>query len=101
MAGIGCLLLLLFIPAIAIVVAVLKGIFFSLDRIGGTAIWLWESFCNLFRSEKKETINPWTGKSNFSDGDSRQSHDISYVPTEVPEKRFSPSEGEYIDYQEL
>ena len=52
----GCL------PLIALTIIVLALSLFgkSIEMLGATAVWLWESFLNLFRTMKKEVRNPWT-----------------------------------------
>lgn len=69
------------------------------NKVGATAVWLWESFLNYFRRERKEVINPFTGLSNFEEAS--QSDELSYSPTETPEKIYAPTDGEYIDYTEV
>lgn len=99
----GCLLVLLIIAGPTIVVLIFKLglniISGFLTKLGDIAVWLWESFLNYFRSEKKEVINPFNGYSNFDE--LKQSDDIAYEPTETPEKIFDASDGEYIDFTEL
>lgn len=92
----GCLpilLIILFVMAISLVGK-------TVERLGAIAVWLWDSFCNLFRTHKVETINPFTGESNF-DAEPEQSDDISYIPPQQRPKRYDSSDGEYIEYQEL
>lgn len=96
---IGCLVLFLLIFVFSIIVAVANFIGKTVTSIGATAVWLWESFLNFFRREKKEVINPFTGESNFDN--MRQSNDISYHPTETRPKRYEPTDGEPTDFQEL
>ena len=69
------------------------------ERIGATAVWLYESFLNFFRTEKKEVVNPWTGDSNFDNID--QDDEIEYHPTEQKTKRYESSDGEYIDFTDV
>ena len=95
----GCLPLLLIIIAFIVFASIVNMGLRLLDRIGATAIWLYESFLNLFRSEKKEVVNPWTGDSNFDNID--QDEEIEYHPTEQKTKRYESSDGEYIDFTDL
>lgn len=99
----GCLLILLIIAGPTIVVLILKlGLNIVtgfLNKLGAIAVWLWESFLNYFRREKKEVFNPINGTTNFDD--LRQAADLTYEPTETPEKIYDASDGEYIDYTEI
>lgn len=95
----GCLPLLLIIIAFIVFASIVNMGLRLLDRIGATAIWLYESFLNLFRSEKKEVVNPWTGDSNFDNID--QDDEIEYHPTEQKTKRYESSDGEYIDFTDV
>lgn len=99
----GCLLILLIIAGPTIVVLILKlGLNIVtgfLSKLGAICVWLWESFLNYFRTDKKEVFNPISGTTNFDDV--RQSDDLSYTPTETPEKIYAPTDGEYIDFTEL
>lgn len=100
----GCLLILLIFAGPTIVILIMKmGLSLVLgivNKIGATGVWLWESFLNLFRSEKKEVVNPWTGDSNFDNGIS-QDKEIKYHPTEPRPKRYESSDGEYVDYTDV
>lgn len=95
----GCLPLLLLIFAVAIVLQLLNFAGRTLETIGATTVWLWESFLNIFRSEKKEVINPFSGESNFDNA--RQDKDIKYTPTEQRPKRYDPKDGEVVDFTEV
>lgn len=95
----GCLPLLLIIIAFIVFASIVNMGLRLLDRIGATAIWLYESFLNLFRSEKKEVVNPWTGDSNFDNID--QDEEIEYHPTEQKTKRYESSDGDYIDFTDV
>ena len=92
----GCLPLLVIILGIAAIGLVVKGI----ERLGAVAVWLYDSFLNIFRSEKVQTINPFTGESNF-EREPDQHDDISFIPTEERPKRYTSSDGEYVDYQDV
>lgn len=95
----GCLPLLLIVFGFAICVAVLNMAGRALETIGATCVWLWDSFLNFFRKEKKEVINPFNGESNFDH--LRQNKDISYLPTEQRPKRYNPEDGEVVDFTEV
>ncbi len=102
MHTLGCLLILfLLFPALGTLLfrAGIDAIRRLLQRIGDIAVWLYQSFLNIFRRDKHEVINPFTGLSNFDD--LRQDEEIAYEPTETPEKIFNSTDGEYIDYTEL
>lgn len=80
----------------------------SIELLGATAVWLWESFLNLFRSMKKEVRNPWTGVSNFDREDERRAEREEEIidPTKRNEdgtkpKLYSDKDGEYIDFTEI
>lgn len=106
----GCLpllLLILFIIGFAILGK-------SIAMIGATAIWLWESFLNIFRKAKKEVRNPWTGITNFEKDDilrhergqksnkfeqERQKMELNEDGTRP--KLYDDKDGEYIDYKEI
>ncbi len=92
----GCLPLLLLLIGFIVLSSIVNMGFRLIERIGATAVWLYESFLNLFRSEKKEVVNPWTGDSNFDNID--QDDEIEYHPTEQKTKRYESSDGEYIDF---
>lgn len=95
----GCLPLLLIIIAFIVFASVVNMGLQLLERIGATAVWLYESFLNFFRTEKKEVVNPWTGDSNFDNID--QDDEIEYHPTEQKTKRYESSDGEYIDFTDV
>ena len=61
----GCLPLLLLLIGFIVLSSIVNIGFRLLERIGATVVWLYESFLNFFRTEKKEVVNPWTGDSNF------------------------------------
>lgn len=92
----GCLPLLLLLIGFIVLSSIVNIGFRLLERIGATAVWLYESFLNFFRTEKKEVVNPWTGDSNFDNID--QDDEIEYHPTEQKTKRYESSDGEYIDF---
>lgn len=95
----GCLPLLLLLIGFTVLSSIVNIGFRLLERIGATAVWLYESFLNFFRTEKKEVVNPWTGDSNFDNID--QDDEIEYHPTEQKTKRYESSDGEYIDYTDV
>ena len=95
----GCLPFLLIIIGFILFASVVNMGLRLVERIGATAVWLYESFLNIFRSEKKEVVNPWTGDSNFDNID--QDDEIEYHPTEQKTKRYDSSDGEYIDYTDV
>lgn len=95
----GCLPLLLLLIGFIVLSSIVNIGFRLLERIGATAVWLYESFLNLFRTEKKEVVNPWTGDSNFDNID--QDDEIEYHPTEQKTKRYESSDGEYIDFTDV
>lgn len=95
----GCLPLLLLLIGFIVLSSIVNIGFRLLERIGATAVWLYESFLNFFRTEKKEVVNPWTGDSNFDDID--QDDEIEYHPTEQKTKRYESSDGEYIDFTDV
>ena len=96
----GCLPLVIIVIGFILLASVLNLGLRVINKIGATAVWIWESMLNLFRSEKKEVVNPWSGESNF-DKEPRQDNDIAYRPTEQRPKRYEASDGEYIDYTEV
>ena len=96
----GCLPLLLLLIGFIVLSSIVNMGFRLLERIGATAVWLYESFLNGFRSEKKEVTNPWTGTTNFDDGID-QDEEIEYHPTEKKDKRYNSSDGEYIDFTDV
>lgn len=100
----GCL------PLIALTLIVLALSLFgkSIEMLGATAVWLCESFLNLFRTMKKEVRNPWTGVSNFEREDQvrNEKEDEQINPLERNEdgtrpKLYNDNDGEYIDYTEI
>lgn len=106
----GCLPILLIILLLIGLSLVGK----SIQMLGATAIWLWESFLNLFRSVKKEVRNPWTGITNFEKEDilryereqqgnkfeqERQKMQTNEDGTRP--KLYDDSDGDYIDYTEV
>lgn len=95
----GCLPFLLLIFAFVLLMSVLRVAGNFLEKTGATAVWLWESFLNIFRSQKKEVINPFSGESNFDN--IRQDSDIRYTPTEQRPKRYDKQDGTPIDYTEI
>ena len=95
----GCLPLLLLLIGFIVLSSIVNIGFRLLERIGATAVWLYESFLNFFRTEKKEVVNPWTGDSNFDNID--QDDEIEYHPTEQKTKRYDSSDGEYIDFTDV
>lgn len=99
----GCLLILLIFAGPAFIFAIFrlggKIVLGFLNRIGAFMIWLYESFLNLFRSEKIELTNPFTGVSNCDY--IKQDAEFEYAETTTPEKIFDASDGEYIDFTEL
>lgn len=95
----GCLPLLLLLIGFIVLSSIVNMGFRLLERIGATAVWLYESFLNFFRTEKKEVVNPWTGDSNFDNID--QDDEIEYHPTEQKTKRYESSDGEYIDFTDV
>jgi len=95
----GCLPMILIVFGLFAVVFVINTVLRLINGTGAGAVYLWESFRNLFRKEKKEVINPFNGESNFDNV--RQSDDIRYSPTEQRPKRYEPTDGEVIEYEEL
>lgn len=95
----GCLPLLLLLIGFIVLSSIVNIGFRLLERIGATAVWLYESFLNFFRTEKKEVVNPWTGDSNFDN--INQDDEIEYHPTEQKTKRYESSDGEYIDFTDV
>lgn len=99
----GCLILLLIFAGPTIVIFIFKlgasVVLGFLNKIGDTVIWLWESFLNYFRREKKEVLNPFNGESNLDDP--KQERDVRYRPTEQRPKRYDSNDGEFIDYTDL
>ena len=102
----GCLPFLLII----LVVVAISFVFRFLERIGATVVWIWESFLNLFRTAKKEVVNPWTGISNFDKEDEEHAEKQERQnPFEAPQrnedgtmpKMYDKDDGEYIDFTEI
>lgn len=104
MGAFGCLFILLFLVFIIGISLVGK----SLEMIGATVVWIWESFCNIFRTAKKEVRNPWTGTSNFETEDqaraekkAKEEQKTQNNPDGTRPKMYEKSDGDYIDYTEL
>lgn len=104
MGFIGCFLLLGFV----IVALALSLLGRTLDMLGATVLWLWESFLNLFRPIKKEVHNPWTGISNFDKEDilEHERRERERAKTQPREdgsrpKMYDKDDGEYIDFTEI
>ena len=95
----GCLPFLLIVFGLFAAAFVINTVLRLINGTGAGAVYLWESFRNLFRKEKKEVINPFNGESNFDN--IRQSDDISYSPTVQRPKRYEPSDGEIIEFEEI
>jgi len=95
----GCLPFLLIVFGLFVAAFVINTILRVVNGTGAGAVYLWESFLNFFRSEKKEVINPFNGESNFDN--IRQADDIRYTPTEQRPKRYQPSDGEFIEFEEI
>lgn len=95
----GCLPLLLIVFGLVIVMQVLHFAGRTLETIGATCVWIWDSFLNLFRKNKKEVINPFNGESNFDNA--RQDRDIKFHPTEQRPKRYDSQDGEVTDFTEV
>ena len=102
----GCLPIL----AILIIIIAISLLGKSIEMLGATAVWLWESFLNLFRTMKKEVRNPWTGVSNFDKEDEeRAGKQERQKPFEAPQrnedgtmpKMYDKDDGEYIDFTEV
>ena len=98
----GCLPLL-FILALVIIIAIIAK---ALNMAGNGLLaikygsrWLWQSFLNLFRREKQEVVNPFTGESNFDN--LHQDADIDFSPTEQHPKRYDDSDGEVTDFTDV
>lgn len=96
----GCLPFVIIVIGLVLLASVLNLGLRLINNLGATVIWLWESFINLFRSEKKEVFNPWSGESNF-DKAPKQDDDITYRPTEQRPKRYNASDGEYVDFTDI
>lgn len=101
---IGCLILLVFLFG-GVIIALLGK---SVEMLGATAVYIWESFLNLFRSVKKETRNPWTGQTNFEKEDQaraekREREEQKYQQNEdgTKPKLYDKEDGEYIDFTEV
>ena len=95
----GCLPFLLIVFGLFAAAFVINTVLRVINGTGAGAVYLWESFRNLFRKEKKEVINPFNGESNFDN--IRQDNDLRYSPTEQRPKRYEPSDGEVIEYEDL
>lgn len=98
----GCLPLLgiiFLVVVIALISTALRWTKFGLFTVKEAARWLWETFLNFFRREKKEVINPFTGENNFDHAS--QARDIRYTPTETRPKRYDESDGEVVDFTDL
>lgn len=95
----GCLPFLLIVFGLFVAAFVINTVFRIINGTGAGAVYLWESFRNLFRREKKEVINPFNGESNFDN--IRQDDDLRYSPTEQRPKRYEPSDGEIIEFEEI
>ena len=95
----GCLPFLLIVFGLFVAAFVINTVFRIINGTGAGVVYLWESFRNLFRKEKKEVIIPFNGESNFDN--IRQADDIRYSPTEKRPKRYEPSDGEIIEFEEI
>ena len=95
----GCLPFLLIVFGLFAAAFVINTVLRVINGTGAGAVYLWESFRNLFRKEKKEVINPFNGESNFDHV--RQDDDLRYSPTVQRPKRYEPSDGEIIDFEEI
>lgn len=104
MGILGCLPLLFFVLLIVAISFLGK----SIELLGATVVWLWESFLNLFRTLKKEVRNPWTGVTNFEQADQQRAERTE--ETIDPNKRnddgtkpklYNDNDGEYIDFTEI
>lgn len=98
--SIGCFIIAIVLVAVLVVGGLISAVLAVLNKLGATTVWLWESLLNLFRFNKKEVINPWTGKNNF-DKSTRQDDEVTYRPTEQRPKRYDSTDGEYIDYTDV
>ena len=95
----GCLPFLLIVFGLFVAAFVINTVLRVINGTGAGAVYLWESFRNLFRKEKKEVINPFNGESNFDHV--RQDDDLRYSPTVQRPKRYEPSDGEIIEFEEI
>ena len=95
----GCLPFFLFALVTIVVMQALHAAGNILETICAAAVYLWQSFLNLFRTEKKEVVNPFNGRTNFDN--TRQSDSYAYHPTDIRPKRYEATDGEYIEYLEL
>ena len=95
----GCLPFLLIVFGLFAAAFVINTVLRVINGTGAGAVYLWESFRNLFRKEKKEVINPFNGESNFDHV--RQDDDLRYSPTVQRPKRYEPTDGEIIEFEEL
>ncbi|MCF0179597.1 MAG: DUF4834 family protein [Bacteroidales bacterium] len=105
----GCLPILLIVLLLLGLTILAK----SIEMLGATAVWIWESFLNLFRSAKKEVRNPWTGITNFEKEDILRSERQQENQFEQERQKMQTNEdgtrpklyeeedGEYIDFKEL
>lgn len=91
----GCLALL-FVGVFIIAINLISGV---LNVLGSVVVYLWDSFCNLFRSKEKRkaTRNPFASSSEAPASDD-ESEGTSARPRG---KIFDASEGEYIDFEEV
>ena len=94
----GCLIILALLAVfivLALLVKVLGYAKFFVKLAGDTCVWLFESFCNLFRKDKKEVFNPYTGSTNFdhiTQEEELEYHDVTALP-----KRYDDTDGDVID----
>ncbi len=95
----GCLPVILIVFGLLLAVFVINTILRLVNGTGAGAIYLWESFLNFFRKEKKEVINPFNGESNFDNA--RQDEEIRYSPTEQRPKRYESTDGEVVEFEDL
>ena len=96
----GCLPILL-IVAVVMAFAVFGR---TVELLGATVVWLWDSFTNLFRSSanQKRVFNPWTDKFNFDPlRQEAPSSESSDAESSAHDKVYGPSDGEYIDFEEI
>ena len=105
----GCLPILLIVLLLLGLTILAK----SIEMLGATAVWIWESFLNLFRSAKKEVRNPWTGITNFEKEDILRSERQQENQFEQERQKMQTNEdgtrpkleeeedGEYIYFKEL
>lgn len=103
----GCLPIL-FILLVIIAISLLGK---SIEMLGATAVWIWESVLNIFRPMKKEVRNPWTGVSNFDreDEELAEKQERQKQSFEAPQrnedgtmpKMYDKDDGDYIDFTEV